>query len=128
LQNSSQDRLEEVKVLQEIVYNHEKETFRLGIRCNYDVNDGVISRFGFDVESPDFAEVLSFVTETANVEFVNLQCHFAKRQLEYWPSRAKGMIGLVILYEENKLQKIIFCVKGLKDYIRKKMGKYEDGK
>lgn len=89
------DSLEEVKVLQDIVCNHAKETFRLGIRCNYDVNDGVISRFGFDVESPDFAEVLSFVTETPNVEFVNLQCHFAKRQLEYWPSRAKGMIKLI---------------------------------
>lgn len=89
------DSLKEVKVLQEIVCNHAKETVRLGIRCNYDVNDGVISRFGFDVESPDFAEVLSFVTKTANVEFVNLQCHFAKRQLEYWPYKAKGMIELI---------------------------------
>lgn len=89
------DSLEEVKVLQEIVCNHTKETVRLGIRCNYDVNDGVISRFGFDVESPDFTEVFSFVTETPNVEFVNLQCHFAKRQIEYWPARAKGMIELI---------------------------------
>lgn len=30
-----------------------------------------------------------------NVKFINLQCHFAKRQIEYWPARAKGMIELV---------------------------------
>lgn len=89
------DSLEEVETLKEIVKRYPNNVFRLGIRCNYDVNDGVISRFGFDVNGRDFKEVLSFVVTTENVEFVNLQCHFAKRQLEYWPARAKGMIELV---------------------------------
>ena len=89
------DSLEEVLVLSEIANRHAEATLRMGIRCNYDVNDGVISRFGFDVDSPDFAEVLSFATVTPNVEFVNLQCHFAKRQIEYWPARAKGMVELI---------------------------------
>lgn len=89
------DSLEEVIVLREIADRHKDATLRMGIRCNYDVKDGVISRFGFDVDSPDFAEVLSFVTKTPNVEFVNLQCHFAKRQIEYWPARANGMVELI---------------------------------
>lgn len=89
------DSLEEAGILRKIASRHADVTLRLGIRCNYDVNDGVISRFGFDVDSSDFAEVLSFVTKTSNVEFVNLQCHFAKRQIEYWPARARGMIELI---------------------------------
>lgn len=89
------DSAEEIPVLKDIVTQHPDETIYLGIRCNYDVNDGVISRFGFDVYSEDFKKVLAFVTETENIHFVNLQCHFAKRQLDYWPARAKGMVELI---------------------------------
>lgn len=67
----------------------------VGIRCNYDVNDGVVSRFGFDVDGEDFKNVLSIVTATPNLHFVNFQCHFAKRQVKYWSARAKGMIDLI---------------------------------
>lgn len=67
----------------------------VGIRCNYDVGDGVISRFGFDVDGEDFKKVLEIVTTAPNLHFINFQCHFAKRQIEYWPSRAKGMAELL---------------------------------
>lgn len=69
--------------------------FHVGIRCNYDVKDGVVSRFGFDVASEEFQRALEIVTQTENLRFVNFQCHFAKRQVEYWPARAKGMIQLI---------------------------------
>lgn len=67
----------------------------VGIRCNYDVADGVVSRFGFDVDGEDFKKVLEIVTTTPNLHFINFQCHFAKRQIEYWPARAKGMVELL---------------------------------
>lgn len=67
----------------------------VGIRCNYDVEDGVVSRFGFDVDSDEFRRVLEIVTTTPNLHFIDFQCHFAKRQIEYWPARAKGMIELL---------------------------------
>lgn len=67
----------------------------IGIRCNYDVKDGVVSRFGLDVNSKEFENVLEIVTSTPNIIFKNFQCHFAKRQVEYWPARAKGMINLI---------------------------------
>lgn len=38
---------------------------------------------------------MEIVTQTENLRFVNFQCHFAKRQVEYWPARAKGMIQLI---------------------------------
>ncbi len=89
------DSLEELKAVRLIAQKHPDKTLNIGIRCNYDVNDGVISRFGFDVQSEDFNEVLDFVTSTQNVHFINFQCHFAKRQVEYWPARAKGMVDLL---------------------------------
>ena len=89
------DSVEELEVVKDIAERHPNKTLNLGIRCNYEVNDGVVSRFGFDVESEGFKNVLAFVTSTPNVHFINFQCHFAKRQIEYWPARAKGMVELI---------------------------------
>lgn len=89
------DSIDELSIVKEIVKRHPQATFDLGIRCNYDVADGVVSRFGFDIDSDDFNEVLNFIVTTSNVVFRNLQCHFAKRQIDYWPARAQGMISLI---------------------------------
>lgn len=86
------EELEQVKAIHE---RHLDKLIHVGIRCNYDVNDGVVSRFGFDTESEDFVEAVKFATTTENVKFINFQCHFAKRQIAYWPARAKGMIALI---------------------------------
>lgn len=89
------DSVEELEVVKNIAEKHPDKTLNLGIRCNYEVNDGVVSRFGFDVDSEGLKNVLAFVTSTPNVHFINFQCHFAKRQIEYWPARAKGMVELI---------------------------------
>lgn len=89
------DSIEELEIVKAICEKHQDKTINLGIRCNYDVQDGVVSRFGFDVDSEDFKQVLAYVTSTPNVHFINFQCHFAKRQIEYWPARAKGMVELI---------------------------------
>ena len=89
------DSVEELDVERKIAESHSDKRLNLGIRCNNEVNDGVVSRFGFDVDSEGFKNVLAFVTSTPNVHFINFQCHFAKRQIEYWPARAKGMVELI---------------------------------
>ncbi len=89
------DSSDELEIIKDIVTRNPQTDINLGIRCNYDVTDGVISRFGFDVNSEEFDKVLQFVVHTPNVHFKNLQCHFAKRQIDYWSARAKGMISLI---------------------------------
>lgn len=89
------DSIEELEIVKNIAEKHRDKILNVGIRCNYDVNDDVVSRFGFDVDGDDFKRVLEFVIDTPNVHFINFQCHFAKRQIEYWPARAKGMIELI---------------------------------
>ena len=67
------DSIEEMETIKTVVSKYPDKVFKLGIRCNYDVNDDVISRFGFDVAGEDFKKVLSFVSAEKNVKFVNLQ-------------------------------------------------------
>lgn len=89
------DSKEELDQVKDIHARHVGKLINVGIRCNYDVNDGVISRFGFDIDGDEFMEAVKFATTTKNVKFINFQCHFAKRQIAYWPARAKGMVDLI---------------------------------
>ncbi len=89
------DSIEELEQVKDIHNRHADKLINVGIRCNYDVNDGVVSRFGFDIDGAEFMEAVKFATTTENVKFINFQCHFAKRQIVYWPARAKGMVDLI---------------------------------
>ena len=89
------DSIEELEQVKAIHNHHADKLIHVGIRCNYDVNDGVVSRFGFDIDGAEFMEAVKFATTTKNVKFINFQCHFAKRQIAYWPARAKGMVDLI---------------------------------
>ena len=89
------DSIEELEQVKDIHNHHTDKLIHVGIRCNYDVNDGVVSRFGFDIDGAEFMEAVKFATTTKNVKFINFQCHFAKRQIAYWPARAKGMVDLI---------------------------------
>lgn len=89
------DSIEELEQVKDIRNHHADKLIHVGIRCNYDVNDGVVSRFGFDIDGEDFMEAVKFATTTNNVKLINFQCHFAKRQIAYWPVRVKGMVDLI---------------------------------
>ena len=68
---------------------------KVGLRCNFDVNDGVLSRFGFDVNDSSFNEIIKLVDESKNVKLVGLHCHFATRTLDCWKNRTKGMLNVI---------------------------------
>ncbi|SHL93990.1 pyridoxal-dependent decarboxylase [Fibrobacter sp. UWB7] len=86
------DSIYEIENIREIAASHPEHTINVGVRCNYEVGDGVVSRFGFDVDGEDFDKVLHFIVDTPNVHLVNLQAHFAKRAPEFWTARALGML------------------------------------
>lgn len=89
------DNFDEFKMVKCIISKYPSVIFRLGVRCNYDVEDDVISRFGFDINGEEFEEVINCLKNSNNVKIISFQCHFAKRQVEYWPARVKGMINLI---------------------------------
>lgn len=89
------DSIEELEIVSSIVSTYPEKRIKIGIRCNFDVNEGLTSRFGFDINGAEFDQVLSFIHKHDNIELNNLQCHFSKRQLEYWPARVDGMLDLI---------------------------------
>ncbi|MBQ8620806.1 MAG: pyridoxal-dependent decarboxylase [Oscillospiraceae bacterium] len=88
------DSIHELDTVRALSRDYPNHILNVGIRCNYDVGDGVLSRFGFDVEGIDFSAVLGFIASAPNVKLINLQAHFAKRAPEYWTARADGMLSV----------------------------------
>lgn len=89
------DSIYELDIIKQIADENPKKTLNVGIRCNFDIGDNVVSRFGFDINSEDFNKVLSFVATCNNINLIGIHCHFATRCLETWTERAKGMIKLI---------------------------------
>lgn len=89
------DSAYELTLLKGLAKKYPEHTLNVGIRCNFDVFDDVVSRFGFDIDSQEFKEALSLVNNTSNIHFVGLQCHFATRRLEIWKNRVAGMLKLL---------------------------------
>ena len=89
------DSVYELENIRRIAEAYPDKTLKLGIRVNFTINDGVLSRFGFDVESDEFQQALQFMNSRPNLQLICLHCHFATRSLETWPLRAKGMLELI---------------------------------
>lgn len=88
------DSVSEWSLVKQAAEKHPDRQIHAGIRCNFDIQDGTISRFGLDVESGDFRRILNLIGEVPNIRLASLQSHFAKRTAEYWPKRAAGMIKI----------------------------------
>lgn len=86
------DSVYEIDNIKKIALAYPDHILNVGVRVNYDVGDGVLSRFGFDVDGEDYETVLRFIATTPNLRLINLQAHFAKRSPEFWTARAEGML------------------------------------
>lgn len=89
------DSAYEIDLVADIADRHPNHKLNIGIRCNFDVGDGIVSRFGFDIKSEDFKKALSLFETRKNLYLIGLQCHFATRRLETWKPRAEGMLALI---------------------------------
>jgi len=90
------DCLQELELVQEVARENPDSRLRVGIRVNFPVGDGVVSRFGFDAQGGDFKIVLQEIQKAKNINLVALHCHFASRALETWKPRAEGMLKILI--------------------------------
>lgn len=89
------DSLRDIVLVREMAARHAYRELAVGLRCNFDVGDGVVSRFGFDVEGEDFFAAIRTLQTVPNLKLKGLHCHFASRSLSTWPERAAGMLRLV---------------------------------
>lgn len=89
------DSAYEINLITKIAEKYPNHKLNIGVRCNFDINDGVVSRFGFDIESDDFSRAMALFGEYKNIYLIGLQCHFATRSLDTWKPRAEGMLALI---------------------------------
>lgn len=89
------DSAYEIELVENIAKKYPEHKLNIGIRCNFDVCDGVVSRFGFDIESEDFKKALDLTQRYDNLYLIGMQCHFATRRIDTWKPRAEGMLQLL---------------------------------
>ena len=85
----------EIDLVESIARKYPNHKLNIGIRCNFDIHDGVLSRFGFDTESDDFYRAIELSKKYESIYLIGLQCHFATRRLDTWETRVEGMLDLI---------------------------------
>jgi diaminopimelate decarboxylase len=89
------DSWDELQRIARSADGHGGEPFKLGLRCNFEVHDGVLSRFGFDTDSQAFLDAVALIDGHPRLKLVGLHCHFATRSLDCWKHRSQGMIAVI---------------------------------
>lgn len=92
------DAAYELDMLERIASKNAKKILRVALRCNFEIGDGVVSRFGFDTLSSEFEQAIKRLRSIPNVNLCGFHCHFATRQLESFRTRATEMLALVRLW------------------------------
>lgn len=101
------DNFRELEQVCSIAENNPDKKLEIGIRVNFDIGNGLHSRFGLDSENGDFQNALSIVDKIQNLQVRGLHFHISRaRGLESWKNRIIGMLKLVEKHNLYNLQYI----------------------
>ena len=106
--NVNLDSLTEVRAALALACEYATRPFAVGLRCNFDIKTGTVSRFGIDITGDEFAEVLDLLRSSSNVPLAGLHCHFPTRSLESFTERAAGMTELLQKLDTGSVQYVSF--------------------
>ena len=103
------DCLEEVDMVVALAQKMPDQNIGVGLRCNFDVGAGRISRFGFDVEGGELDYIFKLFGELKNCAVQGLHCHFStsSRSVESYTLRTQKIIELSDYYFNDKQPKFI---------------------
>lgn len=101
------DNFRELEQVCSIAENNPDKKLEIGIRVNFDIGNGLHSRFGLDSENGDFQNALSIVDKIPNLQVRGLHFHISRaRGLDSWKNRIIGMLKLVEKHNLDNLQYI----------------------
>lgn len=88
------DSWAEVHAVTDLAIRQPDKMFRIGIRCNFDVGTGTISRFGFDTENGALEKICETLKPINNCRLVGLHCHIgtAARSYESYALRTEKLL------------------------------------
>lgn len=89
------DSVYELEMLERILRDCPNCVLNVGVRCNFNIDDGVISRFGVDVNSDEFCAIVNYLHTHSFVRLAGLHCHFASRGLAAWQKKIDGILSLI---------------------------------
>jgi len=94
------DGTDELELATAIAARHPERRFSLGLRCNLDLGEARISRFGFDSNSRDLDLAVKRLRATPNIELAGLHCHLntAGRSVESYRLRTERLLQLADRY------------------------------
>lgn len=89
------DSYRELENILIIASENKTKDINIGIRCNFEINDDLVSRFGFDIYHENFKTIFSKIKKFNNVKLKGLHCHFPNRDIDSYKFRVDKMLSLV---------------------------------
>ncbi len=83
----------ELDIMERIARDNPEMDMSIGIRCNFDINGALISRFGFDVTGNEFGRIFNRLQRIDNLIIKGLHCHFPNRNIESFNLRIDKMLN-----------------------------------
>lgn len=128
------DSYAEIEDFEKILIKYPKKSFKIGLRCNFELGETSKSRFGFDIEDEKFYTMIDKLRKFDNMELSNLHCHFPSREVHLFGDRVDRMLKLYRRIQQNDEIKSIDLGGGLggrlHEYVRKqlnyKVADYQD--
>lgn len=100
------DSHRDLEILDRLAGENLKNKIKIAIRCNFEIDGGFASRFGFDVSDPAFPEIVKLLQKMKCVELLGVHCHFPHRSAKTYKDRVDGLIKIVRKFFNNSVKYI----------------------
>ena len=102
------DSFYEIPIVEAVARQFPERKFAVGVRCNFDVGTGNISRFGVDVDGGELERVFEAIGRLTNCQIEGLHCHFSSpRNLESYALRTGRLLELSSMYFKDRQPRYI---------------------
>ncbi len=92
------DNIAEFQDIANVAYE-KSVPIKLGVRVNFEISNGLCSRFGVDIESDEFTNLMELLTQDDLVSFGGFHCHIGTaRPPKFWIEKVETMIDLAKKY------------------------------
>jgi len=97
------DNYAEFYYIKEMASKYSDQIFNIGIRCNFELSNKTISRFGFDITNEYFYKIIHELIKIPNIRFIMLHCHYPYRDLNLFEDRVNKMIEIYKKIDRNNI-------------------------
>lgn len=96
------DNETEARYIAQLATRNMDKTLKVGLRVNFDVGAGYISRFGLELDGDALKETVCLLKKKKNISISGVHCHISRaRGLEAWEKRIDSLLHAVGIYLED---------------------------